>query len=53
MWSYTSDENSWLSRTGQSILDYCEKTGTARAHRASQRYVRYVNQYNIKSKTIK
>lgn len=53
MWSYTSDENSWLSRTGQSILDYCEKTGTARAHRATQRYVRYVNQYNIKPKTIK
>ena len=53
MWSYTSDENSWLSRTGQSILDYCEKTGTARAHRATQRYTKYVNQLTQNEKRFK
>jgi|TARA_R110000796_G_scaffold143074_1_gene259582 hypothetical protein len=31
MWAYTSDENSWLNRTGKSIVTYLDKVGTARA----------------------
>ena len=38
MWAYTSDENSWLSRAGKVVMDYCEKIGTARANR-------YLNQH--------
>jgi hypothetical protein len=53
MWSYTSDENSWLSRTGKAILDYCERTGTARAHRLSTHYAGYITRLTENEKKFK
>ena len=38
MWPYTEEENNWLSRTGNNVLRYFEKVGTARASNRGAQY---------------